>query len=739
MTLNEVARLFETGQLALAESACRSLLLRSPRDPSVHALLAEILDAAGRAPEAAAAANAALTIDPAFAPALALRGALALRAGRASEAIKDFELALPRLGGHALVVYRYALALHQVGRDNEADTALERAAALAPRWPAPRVDLGHLALRHNRYDDAERHYRHALAIPGAPPELLRQLGDCLIAARRPADALAVYRQRLAMLANDGLAWRGVAQVLEMTGAPAGERVTAWGRAAQFQGDVIDHTRHGLALVSAGDYAAAHVAFGHALAREPENLPAAWAAMQYPPEPIHADDDAVSTFRSRWDAEFARLSSRLEAAPPALALTTVASASNFFRHYVDEDVLDVQRRYAALLERIVSRAVPIAPLADRTAVDGRIRVALFSAHFYDHTILRLFGPMLSGLDRTRFHVHAFSAGLHDHAGRAFAERVEGHTHATLSVAGWAERIRAFAPDVLIYSDIGMDAVSQCLSTLRLAPVQAVLWGHPVTTGSPSIDWFLTPGSMETEVAEANYSERLWRLPGVGCCFAPPEDTREIPPELAERDPSRVEVGFVQSFAKNLPRHDRVLARIAAAAPAVRFHLTPANNPRISDQVLARTEAAFAAAGLDPARHLGIVRGLPRPQFLALAGALDFAVDSLGWSGGNTTLEMLWGGLPVVTLPGRTMRTRHTLAMLKLLDLPELIAGSEDELVSIAARLAGSADLRADLRGRIEARKHRLFDDRSVIGALEDFLENSRGQGHTAGLTHAPPRQ
>jgi predicted O-linked N-acetylglucosamine transferase (SPINDLY family) len=443
-------------------------------------------------------------------------------------------------------------------------------------------------------------------------------------------------------------------------------------------------------------------------------------MQYPAEPIYADDDAVKAFRARWDEEFTRLTARLDAAPPAIALATVASASNFYRHYVDEELLDVQRRYAALLARIAARALPLKAQTSRPIGDGRIRVALFSAHFFDHTILRLFGPMLSGLDRARFHVHAFSAGRHDHASRAFAERVDGYTHAALSVHGWAERIRAFAPDVLIYADIGMDALSQCLSTIRLAPVQAVLWGHPVTTGSPAIDWFLTPGAMEPEGADAHYSERLWRLPGVGCCFAPPEEARAVPPELATRDPDRVEVGFVQSFAKNLPRHDHLLARIAAAAPAVRFHLTPSNNPRISDRVRSRIEATFVATGLDPARHLGIVRGLPRREFLALGHALDFAVDSLGWSGGNTTLEMLWGGLPVITCPGRTMRTRHTLAMLQLLELPELIAGSEDELVAIAVRLAGSIELRTDLRGRIEARKHRLFDDRSVIRALENFI-------------------
>lgn len=739
MNLNDVARLYEAGRLADAEIAGRALIARTPRDPSAHVLLAEILFAARREIAAADAITAALRIDPGHAPAHALRGTLALGAGNAAEAVEAFERALPTLGGHAQVVYRYALALHQLGRDGDAQTTLERAASLAPGWPAPRIDLGHLALRQDRHQDAERHYRIALAMPGAPPELLRQLGDGLRAAGRPSDAVAVYRQRLAAAPHDGLAWRGLAQALEVLAAPIGETVTAWGRAAQFQGGAFDHTRHGLSLITAGDYAAAHAAFARALALAPDDLQAAWAAMQYPPEAIHADDASVAAFRAGWDTDFARLAARLDATPPALALATVTSASNFFRHYVDEDVLDVQRSYAALLERIVARAVPFASLPARPAGDDRIRVALFSAHFYDHTILRLFGPMLGALDRQRFDVHAFSAGLHDHAGRAFAARVENHTHGALSVGAWAERIRAFAPDVLIYADIGMDAVSQCLSTLRLAPVQAVLWGHPVTTGSSAIDWFLTPGRMEPANAESHYSERLWRLPGVGCCFEPPETTPETPPELAERDSARVEVGFVQSFAKNLPHHDRLLARIAQRAPSVRFHLTPANNPRISDQVRARTEAAFAAAGLDPARHLGIIRGLPRPQFLALGGALDFAVDSLGWSGGNTTLEMLWGGLPVITCPGRTMRTRHTLAMLELLELPELIAGSEDELAVIAARLAGSADLRADLRGRIEARKHRLFEDRSVIGALEDFILQTCRPQLAAGLDPGGPRQ
>jgi predicted O-linked N-acetylglucosamine transferase (SPINDLY family) len=720
MSLEQAARLLAAGRHAEAERACRAVLATRPRDPAAQALLAEILLASGRAEAAWQAVEAALALDPGYAPAHAIAGALLLGAGRPADALAAFERAIPRLGHHPTVVYRHALALHRTGRDDAARQALEQAVRLAPNWPAPRIDLGHLAWRARRFDEAAAHYREALRLPGAPPDLARQLGEALRAAGRPAEALSTLRPRLAAAPTDGGSWRALARALDALAAPPGERVTAWGRAAQFAGSAQDHTAHGLALIEAGDYPAAHAAFARALAVDPGYLPAAWAGFQYPPEPMHADEAAVAAFRSAWDQGFERFERTLEAADPTLALAAVASVSNFYRHYVDEDLRDLQTRYAALLSRVVARTVPDPGAGARPRSGPRIRVALFSAHFFDHTILRLFGPMLSGLDPARFEVHAFAAGRQDEASRRFAAGLAGYTAGSHSVAGWAERIRSFAPDVLIYPDVGMDALSQCLATLRLAPVQAVLWGHPVTTGSTAIDWFLTPGEMEPADAESHYRERLWRLPGVGCCFEPPDGPLETPPELAAREPGRVEVGFVQSVAKNLPRHDRLLARIAAAAPAVRFHLTPSNNPRISARVRARVERHFDASGLEPARHLGIVRGLPRPQFLALGRALDFAIDSLGWSGGNTTLELLWGGLPVITCPGRTMRSRHTMAMLRLLDLPELIARDEDELVALAVRLAGSAEERADLRRRIEARRHHLYDDRRVIAALEDFI-------------------
>ncbi|MCE3004593.1 MAG: hypothetical protein LW860_18115, partial [Xanthomonadaceae bacterium] len=452
-------------------------------------------------------------------------------------------------------------------------------------------------------------------------------------------------------------------------------------------------------------------------------PALVAAFQYPRAIVHADDASVAAFRAQWLAGLARLEARLArgVGDPHDALAAATLCTNFYFHYTGDDALEAQRRYAAAIESMVRAALPGAD-ADAPPArgpDGRHRIAVFSAHLSDHTVTRLFGAMLRDLDRTRFQVGFFQHGDGATVRRALAAEGDVVVAGPRGVADWAHAIRAFAPHLLLHTDLGMQPMAQCLAALRLAPVQAVLWGHPVTTGFARIDAFLSSALMEPDDGARHYSERLLRLPGLGTCFAAPAREPRTPAELVSRDPSRVEYLFVQSVFKNLPIHDRLLARIAAQLPAARFHLTPHIDAGICAQLRARLERSLADAGLDPAHHLGIVRGLPPPEFLGLARAGDVNLDSIGWSGGNTTLEILWFGTPTVTLPGRTMRTRHTAAILHLLELPQLVATSIDHYIDIALELGHSADLRAELRGVVLARRDRLYDDRAVTAALAQF--------------------
>jgi predicted O-linked N-acetylglucosamine transferase (SPINDLY family) len=138
-----------------------------------------------------------------------------------------------------------------------------------------------------------------------------------------------------------------------------------------------------------------------------------------------------------------------------------------------------------------------------------------------------------LDRSKFEIHLFQLNRDADSETERARSLVSYVYdARVGVADWAQAIAASDLDVLIYPSVGMDPLTQQLASLRLAPVQAVTWGHPETTGFPSIDLYLSGELLESAKADAHYSERLVRLPNLGVyveSLAPPPadlDLREL---------------------------------------------------------------------------------------------------------------------------------------------------------------------------------------------------------------------
>jgi len=107
---------------------------------------------------------------------------------------------------------------------------------------------------------------------------------------------------------------------------------------------------------------------------------------------------------------------------------------------------------------------------------------------------------------------------------FARALQAQCNQFLLVRGGilpvAETIRAQAADIVIYPEVGMGTMNYLLTHMRLAPIQIAAWGHPVTTGSQEIDYFLTCEAMvplNKFTAAAHYTERLLMLPGFGTLY------------------------------------------------------------------------------------------------------------------------------------------------------------------------------------------------------------------------------
>jgi predicted O-linked N-acetylglucosamine transferase (SPINDLY family) len=275
---------------------------------------------------------------------------------------------------------------------------------------------------------------------------------------------------------------------------------------------------------------------------------------------------------------------------------------------------------------------------------------------------------------------------------------------------------------------MDGFSLQLAAQRLAPVQCNSWGHPETSGMPTLDYFISSDLMEPADADAHYTEKLIRLPNLSVYYEPvnAEPAAMTREELGVRS-SATAFWSAQSLYKYLPQYDEVFARIAKRSGDCQFiFVRHHGGPQVNELFEARLDRAFAEHGLKSSDHCVFLPRMSLNKFVAAAGLCDIFLDSIGWSGCNSALESLQHDLPIVTLRGALMRGQHSAAILQMMNISETVAGTVDEYVAVATRLAGAPEERRQLKERVTANKHRLYRDRACITALEDFLETSVGR-------------
>ena len=288
----------------------------------------------------------------------------------------------------------------------------------------------------------------------------------------------------------------------------------------------------------------------------------------------------------------------------------------------------------------------------------------------------------------------------------------------------QRIRDDRLDFLLFTDIGMHPASKIASVLRLASVQGQGWGHPISSGSNTIHYFFSGEGMEPPGNEHHYSEELYRLPGTGLNYERPaaiHDGQSLY-EKFNLPRNRPILNSLQSTFKYLPRNDWIFAEIACRHPdALLLLVGHMGNGGVAKRLFERMTPHFEQRGLKINQHLRILPRLDYGDFMGLFSISHHTLDTLDWNGGNSSFQSFSLDCPVVTLPTAFMRGRHTVSMLEMLDLPQLIARDVDDYVAISSRLLSDVDFYLDIKQRIAARKECLFGDRAVAEAFQIAVE------------------
>ncbi len=664
------------------------------------------------------------------------RAALLLRS-QAHEALADLQKAIDDLR-EALVLNRDDARVHNTlgilladqGDSRAALQAFAEAVRVDPAYARGWNNLGNALRDAGLLANAVTALDRAVA---AQPDYA--LAWCnLGAARRDlgddTGAEAAYRRSLALKPRDRTTVSGLAALLR-DGGRIDEAGTLFSLAAELAPqDPAPLLSLAGTLAERDDIAAARDVYARARARRPALLRAALGEALTLPM-VYADADAVTEARARYAAGMERLETQLPALVQGRKFSDVIDDlrwTNFLLAYQGEDDRDLQARYAAIVAKAVDASGPEwrAP-RPRSATGARIRVGFASAFFNEGTVGSYFRRWIERLDRSRFEVFVYHLrrGMTPLAETLAGgvDRFRAFQGAMLTPSTIASTIRADALDALVYPELGMDPVSFALAALRLAPVQCAAWGHPVTTGHPTIDAYFTSAPMEPADAARHYTERLVALPGIGTDYARPA----VPAGATRASfglPERVPLLLCpQSLFKIHPDSDALFARVLAAVPAARLVVFSGRHRALTAKYRARLAAACRREGVEVQARLIELPQCSHPDYLRINTVCDAMLDTLRWSGGNTSLDALATGLPMVTVPGAFMRGRQSAGMLALAGLDELVARDADDYVKIAARLVGDAPWRESLRARLFAAHARLFDDAAPVAELGAFLQRA----------------
>lgn len=403
-------------------------------------------------------------------------------------------------------------------------------------------------------------------------------------------------------------------------------------------------------------------------------------------------------------------------------------SNFLLAYQGLDDLSLQRNYGDWLHYWTSRAHQ-APNQIHPQSSRPCRIGFVSSSFRDCTVGHYFGRWPEALRQGGFEVIVYQLGPeYDHHTHLIANSASKFCHLKGNVSNCAAQIAADQLDALIYPELGMDARVLVLAALRLAPLQCCAWGHPVTSGLPTMDAYFSCAAMEPPQAQAHYREQLVLLPGLGTHYPEPPQ----PPAASRRElglpENRTLYLLPQSPFKIHPDSDTLVAQVLAEDTQGLLILFTGQDRRVTEKLLKRLQLALAGAGADPKRQLLLLPVMPRSRYLQINRCCDLMLDTPHWSGGNTALDALSSGLPIIAFPSAYMRGRQSMAMLTLLELPELIAHNGEDYVTKALQYGRNKAVNRTLRAQILARRKHLFEQKEPLEAVTNFFRSLEDGPH-----------
>lgn len=660
------------------------------------------------------------------------------REGRLPDARSLYERILRMEPDHADALHLLGLIAHQTGDHETALQRIGRAIALNASRPAYFSNYGNVLRATGRYDDAERAFRQSIELQPDFAIALNNLALLLGELGRLDEQLDVLETAVTVNPGNAALHCNLGVALSECGALA-EAIEELRRAIAIDPQFAEgHYNLGVVLLRQGLLRDARAAFRTATELSPEhaeahiNLAAVlWRNGRLAEAHAACErgltlDAALSVGHvilgnvlkdyGRVEEAIGHYRRALERQPDDL----VAHANLIFSlHYLASTKPDeISSEIAVWNRRHTAAIAPMPPRPVHHDPNRRISIGYVSANLRTHPGGFFLGAVLAAHDRSAFRISCYVdvADEDEHSRRIKATVDQWQPIVGFSDEALAKRIREDEIDILVDMNRFSGSCHLLAFARKPAPVQVSWMGGPITTtGLSAIDYSISDEIHTPPGDERLFVEEVIRVDNAYAIYQAPPYAPPVRPLPAIANQS-ITFGCFNYLAKLQPEVIRSWARILTAIPGARILL----QSKAFDEAEARERMldAFAEHRIDRSR-VELQAGVPHPDLLSLYGQVDIALDPFPYSGGITTCEALWMGVPVITMPGSVVSVRHSVSHLRNAGFPEWIADGPDAYLAIALRLASNVDelarTRAGLRGRLAASK--LCDAASFTRQLE----------------------
>ncbi len=745
------------------ECICRAIQLQ-PDAALAHCNLGVAYKSLGRYDEAVGSYRQALNLQPDYAEVHYNLGLLLKERDKPKEAASAYRQAIHFQPGHAAAHSSLGLVLRELGKLEEAESVLRRALELRPGLVEAQINLGNVLRDQQKPQEAMQAYQKALHLKPDQADAHNNLACLLREEENKTDeAIAHWREAIRLKPNYPEAHHNLGRILWERADCREDARSCFQKALECDPQYLGaHLDLGVLLAShPATLEQAEKCFRRALELDPQNALAhdglaevltgqgEWAlgAVSYAraqelapsdarrlkallaPPIIPQSSEEIDEHRHRVD----RGIDELLTADPHIPAPQMVGTPDFYRAYHGANERPFREKLAQLYLKGCPNLAYTAPhcQAPRLVANGRrIKIGFASVHLRVHTIGRLNSGLIRQLDRSIFDVTLIRPEHQDdtltRAMDASADRVlTGPNPRQIDAA--RKLILAQEFDVLFYPDIGMEPWSYLLGFSRLAPVQCVTWGHPITTGIPTMDYFISSEDLDQVDAQEHYTERLIRLKNLAVYYERPQLPTPAKTRAQFGLPENAHLyGCPQTLFKFHPDFDQVLADILRRDPSGVLVLLDGQRKHWNDLLLQR----FRKNMPDVVARIRFLPSLAHADYLAVNALCETMLDPLHFGGGNTSFEALALGVPIVTLPSQFLRGRITLSQYRQMKMLDCIAANPQEYVELAVRLGTDKDFRNAISAKILQANGILFENDSGVRELEEFLVQAVGKACNA---------